>query len=220
MNAIMQTNDAAAAERAGCYALLGKLLAAPPAPELLAHLAALDVDPVQPETASWHALKLAAAHAAPQRLTDEYQDLFIGVGRGELVPYASWYLTGFLMEKPLLLLRRRLDELGFVRQASVREPEDHAAALCEVMAMLIGEGRSEAVQKEFFAAHLAPWIGRFFDDLSRAEGARFYVSVGRFGQAFTVLETDYLGVETKPEPVPPRLAAKPATTTHVLEEKS
>ena len=79
----------------------------------------------------------------------EYQDLFIGVGRGEVVPYGSWYMTGFLMDKPLALLRADLAALGFERQENVKEPEDHAAALCETMAMLINEGQDLDAQRTF-----------------------------------------------------------------------
>ena len=128
-------------------------------------------------------------------MEDEFQQLFIGLGRGELVPYASWYLTGFLMEKPLGELREHLAGLGFERQSGVHEPEDHIAALCEVMSILIQEDRPHAESAGFFETHLAPWSDRFFADLSQAKAAVFYRNLGRFGAAFIELERRYFSMQ-------------------------
>ena len=125
---------------------------------------------------------------------DEFHALFIGLGRGELMPYASWYLTGFLMERPLSTLRDELAVLGFERSDNVHEPEDHIAALCEVMAMMIDEGFSINQQEKFFSAHIASWQECFYTDLSEAESSVFYRSVGRFGQAFSAFEKKYLAM--------------------------
>ncbi|MET0054159.1 MAG: molecular chaperone TorD family protein, partial [Candidatus Thiodiazotropha sp. 6PLUC10] len=129
-----------------------------------------------------------------ETVDDEFHDLFIGMGRGELVPYGSWYQTGFLMERPLGRLRTDLNLLGFQRQDGVTEPEDHVAALCEVMAMLIQESQSVQVQSQFYETHLASWLARFFTDLSEAKSAIFYRAVGRFGKAFIALEKRYLNM--------------------------
>jgi len=83
--------------------------------------------------AAWPLLKLAAQKATPIAVAEEYQELFIGIGRGDVVPYGSWYLTGSLMEMPLAHLRSDLKQLGYERNESVKEPEDHIAALLEVM---------------------------------------------------------------------------------------
>ncbi|MEZ5449041.1 MAG: molecular chaperone TorD family protein [Thiolinea sp.] len=101
-------------------------------------------------------LGLAAQHADPADVDDEFHDLFIGLGRGEVVPYGSWYLTGFLMEKPLGQLRQELRVLGFEREPNVYEPEDHAAALCEVMALLIEDQGAIELQAGFFNAIWLP----------------------------------------------------------------
>jgi TorA maturation chaperone TorD len=108
------------------------------------------------------------------------------VGRGELMPYGSWYLTGFLMEQPLARLRGELSELGFARRDGVKEPEDHAAALCDVMAMIsTGEDAASLdVQTGFFSRHIAPWMGRFFRDMQQAPSARFYRAVGQLGEQY------------------------------------
>lgn len=124
----------------------------------------------------------------------EYHDLFIGVGRGELLPFGSYYLTGFLNEKPLADLRADLNELGFERAMGVSEPEDHIATLCDVMGQLvIGSGEGEFTlydQDRFFAAHLKPWAGKFFADLQSAKKADLYRTIGRIGQVFMAIEED------------------------------
>jgi len=178
--------------RAGAYGLLGRLLREPPDAALLAHLCAHHVaeQPGEDELAvSLRLLGLAAAGTSPQAAAEEFHALFIGLGRGELVPYGSWYQTGFLMEQPLGVLRADLAQLGFARQADVHEPEDHVAALCEVLAMCIEDGLASERQEAFFRRHLAPWAGRFWGDLQEADAACFYCAVGRFGAAFHDLET-------------------------------
>jgi TorA maturation chaperone TorD len=111
-----------------------------------------------------------------------------------LVPFGSWYQTGFLMERPLGELRDDLRVLGFERAEGVSEPEDHVAALCEVMAQLITAGEPLVNQTRFFATHMEPWLGRFFADLQAAKGAVFYGAVGRFGAAFVDFERRYLSL--------------------------
>lgn len=183
--------------RAGAYQLLASLLRAVPEPDVLAQVTRLAaVSEQQDELAlAMDMLGLAAQGSSPQQLDDEFHALFIGLGRGELVPYGSWYLTGFLMEKPLAVLRNDLAVLGYARQDDIHEPEDHAAALCEVMAMLISEGKPLAAQQQFFEAHLATWLERFFTELSEAKHAVFYRAVGRFARAFIELEQHYLAMK-------------------------
>jgi len=183
--------------RAGTYALLAGLLAAPPNAAMLQRLSGIEaaetVSQRDAMAAAWAGLKLAAAHLRAGSTNAEYQALFIGLGRGELVPYGSWYLTGFLMEKPLGNLRRDLAALGYERQDEVREPEDHAAALCEVMAMLImDDAMSLTEQRQFFATHMEPWMEPFFSDLEGATSACFYRAVGRLGREFMRLEKHYM----------------------------
>ncbi len=138
---------------------------------------------------------LAAFEAADKAaLGHEYHDLFIGVGRGELQPFGSYYLTGFLNEKPLAELRHDLDELGFERAMGVSEPEDHIAALCDLMSQLVaGTGAGEFTlyeQERFFSAHLKPWAGKFFADLQSAKKADLYRTIGRIGEVFMTIEEE------------------------------
>ena len=177
--------------RVDLYRLLALLLAAPPSAGLLTLLRG--ISPGEGGLASlWQDLRQAAEAADPSALEREYHDLFIGLGRGELNPYASWYLTGFLMEKPLAELRDALATFGLTRRAGVPEPEDHAAALCETMAILLADpSRGDAVCEAFFRSYLGSWMERFFEDLQGAKGARFYRAVGRLGRAFMEIEQQY-----------------------------
>lgn len=183
--------------RAGTYALLGNLLSAPPDTAMLNRLRAVETEDSgqDPLAVAWAALALSANASQVGAIDDEFHQLFIGLGRGELVPYASWYMTGFLMERPLGELRRDLLELGIERNESVREPEDHAAALCQIMALLIGDpAYSRAQEHAFYKRHIEPWMSRFFTDLESAKGAVFYQMVGRLGRHFIDLEEQSQGM--------------------------
>ncbi len=181
--------------RVRLYRLLASLLAQPPGEALLARLAGLTGD----ETAlgsALGALSEAAADTTAEGVEREFFELFIGLGRGELLPYASYYLTGFLHERPLARLRGDLARLGVVRAEGVAEPEDHIATLCEVMAGLI-DGSFAAPAGEdgrFFDRHLKPWAGRFFADLEAAKAARFYRAVGGLGARFVAIEAEALAL--------------------------
>jgi TorA maturation chaperone TorD len=184
-----QLDDADAA-RAQEYALLATLLAGAPDAALLRRIARLRGD-TTPLGRAHAALAEAAGGVAVEAVAREYFELFIGTGRGELLPYASYYLTGFLNERPLARLRGDLDALGIERATETCEPEDHAAILCEIMAGLIGgqfRGPLEQ-QRQFLETHLAPWIGRFFADLEVATASVFYRPVGTIGRLFIAIET-------------------------------
>jgi TorA maturation chaperone TorD len=177
--------------RAQEYALLAVLLAHAPDAELLQRLSGLRGDP-SPLGLAHLALAEAARHAAVERVGREFFDLFIGIGRGELVPYASYYLTGFLNERPLARLRDDLIALGIERVDGNHEPEDNAAMLCEIMAGVVG-GRFPAAagaDQRMFETHVAPWLGRFFGDLENAAAADFYRHVGAIGRLFVDIETE------------------------------
>jgi len=183
--------------RANVYGLLGALLTRPPDKEIIALLREIDVDEKQQASAmaaSWKTLNLAAKRRRLNELNDEYHKLFIGVGRGEVVPYGSWYLTGFMMDRPLAQLRQDLINLGLERAEHVKEPEDHAGALCESMSLLlsIDDGITPHVHKRFFDNHIASWMTKFFEDLQTASSADFYKAVGSLGEQFIELEKQYL----------------------------
>ena len=179
-------------QRAQLYGLLAGLLARIPDRETLDRVAGMAGDESELGRALT-ALGQAAAAADPARVDDEYHDLFIGMGRGELMPYGSYYLTGFVYEKPLARLRIDMDRLGIARADDVKEPEDHIAALCDMMAGLIegafGEPADIGSQRAFFDAHIGPWAAQFFADLETAKAAEFYAPVGAIGRIFMEIES-------------------------------
>jgi TorA maturation chaperone TorD len=183
--------DEVDAARAREYALLSVLLARAPDADLLRRLAQIAGD-ASPLGIAHAALAEAARGAAEERVTREFFDLFIGLGRGEFLPYGSYYLTGFLHERPLARLRQDLIRLRIERAPGLAEPEDHAAILCEIMAGLAGQTlpAPPGADRELFEAHLAPWMGRFFSDLERAQTAAFYRSVGMLGRVFMQIESE------------------------------
>lgn len=179
--------------RAGVYDLLGALLARPPKRELIDRVAALEGEGGEIGRAV-KALARVARATTEQAAEREFFELFVGVGRGELLPYASYYMTGFLNEKPLALLRNEMARRGITRAPNVFEPEDNIASLAEMMAGLIlgrfGEPASVASQKDFFAAHIGPWAGHFFADLEGAKASVFYAPVGALGRVFMEIERE------------------------------
>lgn len=192
-----QASDEEVAYRAGTWGLLATLLGGVPDERTLERVAAFaDLDGTGGELqTALCTLGLAAATISTEAVDDEYHNLFIGMGRGELLPYGSWYQTGYLMEYPLSLLREELARLGYQREEAVHEPEDHVAALCEVMAMMIRDGHGLERQALFFRKHMEAWLPRFFQDLSQASSAVFYRSVGRLGDAFVEFERQYLSMQ-------------------------
>lgn len=183
--------DEVDAARAQEYALLAALLMRAPDRALLDAIANSRVD-ASPLGLVHAALAESARASSVEAVEREFFNLFIGLGRGELLPYGSYYLTGFLHERPLARLRGDLAVLGIERSEGNAEPEDHIATLCEIMAGLIG-GRFAApagADRQIFDKHLAPWAGRFFADLERAESAGFYRHVGTLGRVFLDIETE------------------------------
>ncbi|MEH0667061.1 molecular chaperone TorD family protein [Vibrio scophthalmi] len=173
--------------RAEVYLLIATLLRQCPNEPMLNFLRELETEPANNDMVkAWQSLNRAAKHVELSQLEDEFFELFIGIGRGEVVPFASWHLTGSLMEKPLAELRQTLAKLGFERDSHVKEPEDHLAALCEVMAMLVPH--DEVTQQQFFNDHIAPWFHRFTEQLNEAKHAQFYRSVAQLISAFLTVE--------------------------------
>lgn len=197
MNAAIETAvvDDEDLARANLYGLLARLLYAAPDAGLLQAIAHAD-EIASSDSAlatSWHGLQAASAAMDEEAAEHEYGQLFIGLGQGEVMPYLSWYLTGFLMEEPLAKLREDLDLLGLARSAEVGEPEDHIAALCEAMRwQIIGDEEIAPVplsrQKAFFLRHLRPWYARFALELEAAPSANYYRAVARLLKDFLDIE--------------------------------
>jgi TorA maturation chaperone TorD len=187
----IQTSDEVNALRAQHYGLLAALLQRAPTEAILKDVAAIKGDTTELGL-SLIALADAARHTDAHKVSREFFNLFIGVGRGELMPYGSYYLTGFLHERPLADVRGDLIRLGLERIESQREPEDHIGILCEVMAGFAAHRfeANPADEKSFFEKHLRPWAERFFVDLETAKEAHFYKAVGQVGRLFIAIETE------------------------------
>ncbi|MEX0348137.1 MAG: molecular chaperone [Paracoccaceae bacterium] len=179
--------------RADLYNFLGTLLAGPPDDMLLSQTAGLTGDDTELGQAIGTLAKLARV-TKPKAAETEFNKLFIGLGRGELLPFASYYLTGFLNEKPLALLRQDMATRGMQRAETVFEPEDSIASLMEMMAAMIvgrfGAPADLAAQKQFFNKHIGPWAGHFFTDLEEAKTSVFYTPVGTVGRIFMSVEAE------------------------------
>ena len=177
--------------RASHYLLLANLFARAPTAALLRAAAKLMGD-----TSSLGMARLALADAAqtadPSVVAKEYLDLFIGVGRGDILPYGSFYLTGFLHERPLARVRDDMARLAIERRGDVFEPEDHIASLFEVMAGLIGGtfAAPAGAADKFFERHLAPWAPRLMADVMVAPSAKFYRSVAALGATWLEIEME------------------------------
>ena len=177
--------------RAEWYGLLARLLGEAPDQQLLDQVAGLEGG--DGELGEALAVLARAARATDvAEVRQEYFDLFVGVGQGELVPFGSYYLTGFLHEKPLAKLRSDMQRLGLARADDVKEPEDGIASELEMMTALITGAFAApadlATQRAFFETHIAVWAPRFFEDLEAAKAARFYMPVGTLGRHFLAIE--------------------------------
>ncbi|WP_422049296.1 TorD/DmsD family molecular chaperone [Shimia sp.] len=178
--------------RADLYDFLAALLANPPDSGLLQRASSLGGDDSALGQAISTLARVAKAMKEPA-VEREFNALFIGLGRGELMPFASYYLTGFLNEKPLATLRADMAGLRITRAPNVYEPEDNIASLLEMMAGMIrgrfGEPTPLTRQKDFYFTHIAPWAEHFFTDLEGAQNSVFYAPVGTVGKAFLEIET-------------------------------
>ena len=179
--------------RATMYDFLAALLARAPDQDMLEKTRALTGDD-SPLGEAINALARVAKVTKPAAVESEFMALFIGLGRGELLPYTSFYLTGFLNEKPLASLRKDMAALRISRAPNRFEPEDNIASLCEMMAGMIrgrfGAPVPLARQEEFYNRHIAPWAQHFFADLEGAQNSVFYAAVGATGSAFMEIERE------------------------------
>ena len=195
MNMAAESMDVDAEDRlrADLYNFLGLLLARPASAMLLEQTADLTGDET-PLGEAVAGLARVAKASNPKAVEREFNALFIGLGRGELLPYASYYLTGFLNEKPLARLRQDMAALQVSRADNVFEPEDSMASLMETMGGLIvgrfGAPADVERQRTFFNNHIAPWATHFYTDLEAAKASVFYASVGAVGREFMAIERE------------------------------
>lgn len=182
--------------RADLYGLLAELFYAPPSERLVETIALSQIEGECLFNAAWNALSQACATLALASIREEYEQLFISVSKPEVVLYGSYYMTGFMMEKPLVELRSALAKLGLERSGSMPESEDHIAALCEVMRHLIlkndgegkGTGKAFSEQKQFFAEFIQPWAMEMCAALAAHPAAGFYATLAGLTKAFLEIE--------------------------------
>lgn len=183
--------DEVDAARAAEYIFLSTLLMRAPDAKLVKRIAGLRADP-SPLGLLHAELADIVNRVKLEDIELEFFNLFVGVGRSEVLPYASYYLTGFLHERPLARLREDLSVLGIERAQGMCEPEDHIGIIFEVMGGL-ASGRLPApagTDRRIFEQHLQNWASRFFTDLELAKSAKFYRTVGRLGHAFMEIEAE------------------------------
>ena len=178
--------------RADLYGLLATLLYAPPPQSLLDMIGSAEVQGDSVLGHAWADLVTACKTAQQEAVREEYELLFIGVGKPEVMLYGSFYLSGFLMEKPLAELRTDLSLLGLQRSDDVVESEDHLASLCEVMRYLIAAydvvHANLAAQEKFFNTHMRAWVLDCCDALQASSNANFYKLVARLARIFFEVE--------------------------------
>ena len=182
--------------RAEVYGLLAALFYAPPTADVLA---LLRVAATEAPTAGgflqepWRELVAASRRLSDGDIQAEYNALFGGVGKPEIYLFGSHYLSGFLNEKPLALLRTDLARLGLARDEAMSETEDHIAYLCEVMRYLIAADdvvvANLTAQRQFFSDHLQPWVLQLCDAMDANPKARFYAALSGFTRSFLSVET-------------------------------
>jgi TorA maturation chaperone TorD len=182
--------------RAEVYGLLAALFYAPPTAEVLALLRVAATE--APAAGSflqepWRELVAASRRLSDGDIQSEYNALFGGVGKPEVYLFGSHYLSGFLNEKPLALLRTDLARLGLARDEAMSETEDHIAYLCEVMRYLIAADdvavANLTAQRQFFSDHLQPWVLQLCDAMDANPKARFYAALSGFTRSFLSVET-------------------------------
>jgi len=182
--------------RTDSYVLLAAMLLGPPSEETVKLVRELHWEEDLPEalTSALAALSHAGRTCPAHSIAEEFHRLFVGLGSGELVPYGSWYREKNIQSAPLAAIRTDLAHLGILRKADCFEPEDHAGALCEIMALLSMPENAvpEYEQAAFFRQHLGPWMPQFFKDLQAGQKKQFYRTVGIFGSSFLDYESEYL----------------------------
>ena len=181
--------------RAELYGLLARLWLAPPDAALLQQFKVAVAEAPEPGgylEAPWQALVAAMRETTVEAAALEFAALFQGVGKPEVFAYASYFLAGFMNEKPLAQLRSDLAALGLTRDETQLETEDHIAYVFEVMRYLIA-GDDAGVsnleqQRRFFRNHVQTWVDQLCDAVNEQPAARLWRAIAVMTKAFVVVE--------------------------------
>ena len=185
------------AARGDFYALLARLLHAAPDGAMLASLAAADRLPPDADPAlskAWEELSLASSVMDADAASEEYDLLFVGIGKAPVSIYAGFYTGAFAIDHPRVRLQAELAAFGLEHRRTT-EPEDHFATLLDVMRVLVagGAGRSPAdidEQRRFFEVYLESAAPRFFDAVAASDKSNYYRKVAALGLAFMAIESE------------------------------
>lgn len=182
--------------RTDAYVLLAALLNDTPSEKLIAIVRDLHWDENLPERMreALSAVNQACCTCPADRIAEEFQRLFVGLGSGEMIPYGSWYQEKMIQSAPLAAIRSDLGRLGIIRRPDTFESEDHAGALCEIMALLSNPDNAIPVNEQaaFFEHHIVSWMPKFFKDMQMVKNTEFYHTVGELGHCFLTGEHEYL----------------------------
>ncbi|MBK9364654.1 MAG: molecular chaperone TorD family protein [Rubrivivax sp.] len=192
---IAAPGDAEETARAELYGLLARLWLAPPDDELLAQFRVAVTQAPEPGghlEGPWQDLVAAMRATGTAAAAAEFDALFLGVGRPDVIAYGSYHLSGSLNDRPLAQLRTDLAALGLGRDETRMETEDHVAYVFEVMRYLIA-GDDAGIcnleqQRRFFRAHVQTWVARLCDAVQAHPRARVWAAVGAFTRAFVEVE--------------------------------
>lgn len=179
--------------RAGLYGLISRLFYGPADPNLLAEISRSPATGEEPESggglaAAWRGLQEACRTAYPAVVRQEYDGLFVGVGRAEVSPYLSGYAEPSSPDRYLVRLREQMGALGLARRETAFEVEDHISAACDVMRWLIEGRRPLADQQQFFERFVYPGAIPFCIAAQNAASAIFYKQVAAFALSFFEIE--------------------------------
>ena len=179
--------------RANLYGVIGRLFYAPPDPNLLAEISRGEQggegqDHGSGLISAWRGVQEACRNAYPAVVRQEYDSLFIGVGKAQVSPYLSGYAEPMAPDRFLVRLRDQLSALGLGRRESVFEVEDHVSGISDAMRWLIENGRGLAEQKQFFENFAYPGVLPLCVAVQNAPSASFYKQVAALTWSFFEIE--------------------------------
>ncbi len=198
-NAVTEVGEVGLPEdlaRADLYGLIARFFHLPPDQELLDQIAATaeqqEAADEAPLAKAWMNVVEVAKNNPAQAWRDEFDANFISVGKPNIILNGSFYMAGHLNERPLVNIRRALEEFGLESAQEVTETEDHIASMCEVMRYLIAGDDVEISnltnQRMFFNEHIRPWYDELCDAIEGIPEMHLYHPVAALTREFLAIE--------------------------------